>query len=105
MSDTLSNNIIIYALDELIKSLETKKDDNNNLLKESAIRTKELIKHIEINGADYVGVTFDEYLKRLEDKPNIYLFSDEEEKELITLRRFIGVLRGSGIGIIDTNTL
>lgn len=102
MADILTNNIIIYALDQLIKSLENKDDDSSKLLKETANRAKELTKHLQINGADYIGLTFDEYLKKLNDKPNIYILSKEEAIEMATLKRFITILNNNGIEVIDT---
>lgn len=70
--------IIEYALDELIKSLDGKDDESSNTIREGAKRSKALMQHIRIYGANDAGMTLEEYIEVLNNKKVVYVLSNEE---------------------------
>jgi hypothetical protein len=94
--------IINHALVKLIKSIDDN-DEELALVKETAIRAKEVVNHIKINGADIIGLTFDEFTENIKNKPNIYLFSDEEVKELRKLQLLQATLTSVGLKLDTRN--
>lgn len=88
--------VIEHALDNLIQSLDGKDDENSNIVRESAKRTKAVLSHIVINGITDIGVTFEDLIEELNNKPNVYILSDQEVQELQNTKKLLGLIYSSG---------
>lgn len=97
----LSQRVVEYALDKLIESLGDEDNEHSNIIRESANRAKELNKHIILNGVNYIGLSFDDFIHQLDNKRNILLLSDEELLEIENIRKLNSVLNKNGLKITN----
>ena len=69
---------IDFALQETMKKFENATDDNDKFIYEALKRSKAMWDKLMVNGLEICGLTYEEYCKQLEDKPNIVFLSDDE---------------------------
>ena len=80
------NEIIDFALERLIKDNESYTNDDERLIYEAAIRSKEIWQNIKVNGIDSCGLTFEQFCEVCKEKNNILFLTDEEIKEFFSIR-------------------
>ena len=70
--------LITYSLQEIIKKYENPETEVNRVLFEALKRSEATWNAIRINGLETYGLTYDQFCKQCEEKPNILFLSDDE---------------------------
>ena len=73
--------LITYSLQEALKKYENPESEVNRILFEAFKRSETVWKSIRIHGLETYGLTYEQFCKQCEDKPNILFLSDDELNE------------------------
>lgn len=69
---------IEFALQKVIKEYENPTNNFEEVIYEVLKRSEVVWGKIKINGLDVIGLTYVEFCKQCEEKPNILFLSDED---------------------------
>lgn len=90
---------IYFAIENTIQQFEDPQDETEQMILELLKRSLEMWRTLQIHGLEMYEMTYEEFCKQCEEKHNIVFLSDEEIKEINTIRKVMHAIKQSGVMI------
>lgn len=71
----------LFAIDKQIKKFENSDDEDEKIIYQGLIRSKDLLAKLNIQGVDIVGKSYEEFKNDLDQKKNVVFMTDDEFTE------------------------
>lgn len=90
-------NAVLYAIQKEIEKHEGKDNESDGIIYETLIRSKAIMERLDICGLKNLGLSSEDFLEYMNDRPNIIFLTDAEKEEMDNALRIYRAIESAAL--------